>query len=62
MATQKQIDANRKNALKSTGPKSPDGKDVAVRAGSVLFRFRSPSPRRQPIRWRGPEPPHAARS
>src|SRR4029077_4619196 len=28
MATQAQIDANRKNAQKSTGPKSPDGKDV----------------------------------
>ncbi len=28
MATQKQIDANRKNAQKSTGPTSPDGKNV----------------------------------
>ena len=27
MSTLKQIDANRRNALKSTGPKTPEGKE-----------------------------------
>ena len=35
MATQKQIDANRVNAQKSTGPKSPEGKAVAKRNSLV---------------------------
>ena len=30
MSTQKQIDANRKNAQKSTGPKTPDGKSATA--------------------------------
>jgi hypothetical protein len=30
MATTKQIEANRRNALKSTGPKTPEGKDAVV--------------------------------
>ncbi len=30
MATQKQIEANRKNAKKSTGPKTPDGKSTVA--------------------------------
>ncbi|MFH2037418.1 MAG: hypothetical protein ABIJ45_13535 [Candidatus Zixiibacteriota bacterium] len=34
MATQKQITANRKNAQKSTGPKTPDGKN-AVRLNAL---------------------------
>src|SRR5215211_8185616 len=29
MASRKQIQANRQNALKSTGPKTPEGKDTA---------------------------------
>src|SRR5829696_220427 len=29
MASKKQIQANRQNALKSTGPKTPEGKDTA---------------------------------
>jgi hypothetical protein len=29
MTTQKQIDANRRNAQKSTGPKTPEGKEIA---------------------------------
>ena len=39
MTSDKQIRANRKNALKSTGPKTPEGKDVvrlnAVKHGSL---------------------------
>jgi len=31
MATQKQIDANRRNALRSTGPKTPAGKTISNR-------------------------------
>jgi hypothetical protein len=31
MATQKQIDANRRNALRSTGPKTPAGKTISSR-------------------------------
>ena len=31
MATQKQIDANRRNALKSTGPRTPEGKAAVSR-------------------------------
>ena len=31
MTTQKQIDANRRNAQKSTGPKTPGGKEIASR-------------------------------
>src|SRR5690348_3164583 len=34
MATLKQIEANRRNALQSTGPKTPEGK-VAVRLNSL---------------------------
>ena len=34
MTSDKQIDANRQNALKSTGPKTPDGKD-AVRLNAL---------------------------
>ena len=34
MATQSQIDANRRNALKSTGPKTPEGR-AAVRLNSL---------------------------
>jgi hypothetical protein len=34
MTSDKQIDANRKNALKSTGPKTPEGKD-AVRLNAL---------------------------
>lgn len=30
-ASQRQIDANRRNALRSTGPKTPRGKDIAAR-------------------------------
>ena len=30
MATQAQIDANRRNAQKSTGPKTPKGKDTVA--------------------------------
>lgn len=35
MATQKQIDANRRNALRSTGPKSAQGKMLSSRNGTV---------------------------
>jgi hypothetical protein len=31
MATEKQIAANRANALQSTGPRTPDGKAIARR-------------------------------
>jgi len=31
MSTQRQIDANRQNALKSTGPRTPEGKAVSSR-------------------------------
>src|SRR5215204_2194599 len=34
MTSDKQIDANRKNALKSTGPKTPEGK-AAVRQNAL---------------------------
>ena len=34
MTSDKQIDANRRNALKSTGPKTPEGKD-AVRLNAL---------------------------
>src|SRR5688500_17144972 len=34
MTSEKQIDANRQNALKSTGPKTPEGK-AAVRLNAV---------------------------
>jgi hypothetical protein len=34
MTTEKQIEANRRNALKSTGPKTPQGKD-AVRLNAL---------------------------
>ena len=33
MATQKQIEANRQNSLKSTGPKTPQGKAVVAQNG-----------------------------
>ena len=31
MATEKQIEANRRNALKSTGPRTPEGKAISCR-------------------------------
>jgi hypothetical protein len=40
MATQKQIDANRRNAARSTGPKSEEGKAVA-RYNAVTHGFRA---------------------
>jgi hypothetical protein len=40
MATQKQIDANRQNALKSTGPKTPEGKQ-AVRLNALIHGLRA---------------------
>ena len=40
MATQKQIDANRRNAQKSTGPKTPEGK-TAVRLNSLKHGLRA---------------------
>jgi len=40
MATQKQIEANRKNAARSTGPKSEQGK-AAVRYNALTHGFRS---------------------
>ena len=40
MATQKQIDANRRNAQKSTGPKTPEGK-TAVRLNSLQHGLRA---------------------
>ncbi len=51
MATQAQIDANRKNALKSTGPKSHPGKDKTrfnglkhgLRAGQVVLPGEDPA-------------------
>jgi hypothetical protein len=42
MATQKQIEANRRNAQKSTGPKTPEGKD-AVRFNSLRHGLRARS-------------------
>ncbi len=42
MATQKQIEANRRNAQKSTGPKTPEGK-AAVRLNSLKHGLRSGS-------------------
>src|SRR6266545_2540541 len=40
MATIKQIEANRRNAVKSTGPKTPEGK-AAVRLNSLRHGFRA---------------------
>jgi len=40
MATQKQIDANRRNALKSTGPKTAAGR-AAVRLNALKFGLRA---------------------
>jgi hypothetical protein len=40
MATEKQIAANRRNALKSTGPKSPEGK-AAVRLNALRHGLRA---------------------
>ena len=40
MATQAQIDANRRNARLSTGPKSPQGK-AAVSRNALKHGFRS---------------------
>lgn len=40
MATQKQIDANRQNAARSTGPKTDEGKAV-TRYNAVTHGFRS---------------------
>ena len=40
MATLKQIEANRRNALKSTGPKTPEGK-AAVRLNSLQHGLRA---------------------
>ena len=42
MATQKQIDANRRNAQNSTGPKNPEGK-AAVRLNSLQHGLRAAS-------------------
>jgi hypothetical protein len=42
MATLKQIEANRRNALKSTGPKTPEGK-AAVRLNSLQHGLRAAS-------------------
>src|ERR1700691_2289663 len=38
MATQAQIDANRRNAQKSTGPRTPEGR-AAVRLNGVTHRL-----------------------
>ena len=51
MATQAQIDANRRNALKSTGPRSPEGKAVSrwnalrtgIQARSVVIPGEDPA-------------------
>ena len=40
MATPAQIDANRRNALKSTGPKTPEGK-AAVSMNSLRHGLRA---------------------
>ena len=42
MATLKQIEANRRNALLSTGPKTPEGK-AAVRLNSLRHGLRARS-------------------
>jgi hypothetical protein len=46
MTSNKKAEANRRNALKSTGPKTSDGKDVvrhnALKHGSSLGRCYSP--------------------
>ena len=43
MATEKQLEANRRNALKSTGPKSPEGK-AAVRFNALTSGVHAVSP------------------
>ncbi|MCK5126186.1 MAG: hypothetical protein KAR42_08010 [candidate division Zixibacteria bacterium] len=56
-ASLKQIEANRKNALKSTGPKTPEGKDIAsqnaTRHGLYSNRIiiQSPHYREDPITY-----------
>ena len=35
MATERQVEANRRNALKSTGPKTPTGKGIASKNAVV---------------------------
>ena len=39
MATEKQIAANRRNALKSTGPRTPEGKSASSRNATVTGLF-----------------------
>ncbi|MGO9095732.1 MAG: hypothetical protein ACLQGV_10960 [Bryobacteraceae bacterium] len=43
MPSQRQIEANRRNALRSTGPRTPQGKYIAAR-NHTLHGFSSPDP------------------
>jgi hypothetical protein len=43
MPSQRQIEANRRNALRSTGPRTPQGKSIAAR-NHTLHGFSSPHP------------------
>jgi hypothetical protein len=43
MPSQRQIEANRRNALRSTGPRTPGGKYIAAR-NRTLHGFSSPEP------------------